>query len=84
MRRIKIKPAKGLLIRGENGQRLPEEGAEVLESSYWIRRIASRDVEFLGEVTDAELQKRYDKEAKEAEVSAKKAEPEPKKTKGGE
>lgn len=39
-----VKPAPGLRIRGPNRQLLPAEGAEVPESSFWMRRLRSGDV----------------------------------------
>jgi hypothetical protein len=43
--RIRIKPAAGkVVIDPATRQRLPEAGAEVPETTYWLRRIADRDV----------------------------------------
>lgn len=45
MTKIKLKPAAGLLVRHpETLQPLPKEGAEVVHSSYWLRRLAAGDV----------------------------------------
>ena len=42
---MRVKPAPGLLVRDPISKRpLPPEGAEVPESSYWVRRVASGDV----------------------------------------
>lgn len=39
-----VKPAPGLRIRGPNKQILPDEGAEVPEVAFWLRRLRSGDV----------------------------------------
>ncbi len=40
-----VKPAPGLKVRDEaSGQHLPEEGKEVPETTYWLRRLRSKDV----------------------------------------
>lgn len=45
MSRIFVKPAPGLKIRDpETKLHLPEEGAQVVKSSFWSRRIKDGDV----------------------------------------
>ena len=45
MDRIFVKPAPGLQVRDpKTAAPLPAEGAEVLRTSYWLRRLASGDV----------------------------------------
>lgn len=39
-----VKPAPGLRIRGPNKQILPDEGADVPEVAFWLRRLRSGDV----------------------------------------
>lgn len=40
-----VKPKPGLKVRDEHSRlHLPEEGKEVPESSYWLRRLRSGDV----------------------------------------
>jgi hypothetical protein len=40
-----VKPKPGLKVRDEMSRlHLPEEGKEVPESSYWLRRLRSGDV----------------------------------------
>lgn len=42
---MKIKPADGRKVRDPHTkQHLPDDGREVLESTYWLRRIRSGDV----------------------------------------
>jgi hypothetical protein len=41
---ITIKPATGLRVRTPDGGLLPESGATVERSSYWIRRLDDGDV----------------------------------------
>lgn len=44
---MSVKPAEpGLVVRfpGNPGTRLPEAGAEVPRSTYWMRRLADGDV----------------------------------------
>ncbi len=42
---MKIQPAPGLLIRDPKTKRLlPEEGLEVKESTFWLRRLKEGDV----------------------------------------
>lgn len=43
-----VKPAPGLRIRGPNKQILPDEGAEVPEVAFWLRRLRSGDVVLSG------------------------------------
>lgn len=46
-RRLKIRPAKGVRVRGPDGRVLPPEGAEVPRSSFWFRRLRDGDVELV-------------------------------------
>lgn len=40
-----VKPAPGLKVRDPDSRlHIPEEGAEVPESSYWLRRLSDGDV----------------------------------------
>jgi hypothetical protein len=42
---VKVKPAPGLKVRfPETGAALPEEGREVPETTYWLRRLRAGDV----------------------------------------
>ncbi len=42
-----VKPAKGVTVRDPISKlHIPESGAEVPESSYWVRRLRSGDVVF--------------------------------------
>ncbi|WP_066667346.1 MULTISPECIES: DUF2635 domain-containing protein [unclassified Sphingomonas] len=41
---ITVVPAAGRRVRKEDGQLLAAEGEAVLLTSYWLRRIADRDV----------------------------------------
>lgn len=41
-----VKPRKGVKVRDPESKRhLPEEGAEVPENSYWMRRLLDGDVQ---------------------------------------
>lgn len=44
MKTMTIKPAPGLRVRTPDGGLLPESGATVERSSYWIRRLDDGDV----------------------------------------
>lgn len=55
--KIKVKPKEGLkVVHPENGRALAAEGAEVEQSSYWLRRLAEGDVVLLEEKEEQKAQ----------------------------
>lgn len=42
-----IKPQKGQIVSGPDGQLLPAIGALVKPSTYWVRRLRDGDVELI-------------------------------------
>lgn len=56
--RLKLKPAQGLIVRDPHTRKpLAEDGTEVLDSSYWRRRIKSGDAVLVEEVKPAKTEK---------------------------
>lgn len=50
MTTMKVKPAKGVKVRDPKTMKhIPEEGINVEESSYWIRRLNAGDIELVKE-----------------------------------
>lgn len=45
MKKIKVIPRKGLIVKDENRRPIPAEGAVVEDSSFWRRRARDKDVE---------------------------------------
>ena len=42
--KIFVKPAPGLIVLGPDGLLVPEDGMEVEQDSFWLRRLADGDL----------------------------------------
>lgn len=74
MKKIKLKPSEGYKIRKPNGDFLKEAGEEVLQSSYWRRRIQFGEVTIV-KLGNAQIAKVATKKPEEKKAETKKAEP---------
>lgn len=55
-----VKPAAGLLVRDPQTKfPLPAEGREVQPTSYWLRRVASGDVELVEAPEESAIEDSY-------------------------
>ena len=48
-----VKPTTGLVLDPDTRRPLPNEGAEVRETPYWMRRLARGDVKLATPITEA-------------------------------